>query len=87
MNYEEVELQLQGRNRLSKKYANNTYLLRNDGYIALKYHSTEVVKFYPNGDIVLDNGGWYTSTTKERIGYGLAGTQFGIVQEGISPKE
>lgn len=67
MNYIEVEKQLQGRNKLSRKIANNTYLIRHDNYLALRYHSTEVVKFYPDNSIVLDNGGWFTSTTKERI--------------------
>jgi len=71
MNYNEVESRLQGRNHTMRKYANNTYLVRNSDNLALRYHNTDVVKFYPNGNIVLDNGGWYTSTTKERINYVL----------------
>lgn len=71
MNYNEVNSLLSGRNRQHKKYANNTYFTRHDDHLALVYHSTEIVKFYPNGDIVLDNGGWYTSTTKERINWEL----------------
>lgn len=73
MNYKEVESRLQGRNYKSKKFANNTYLQRHDNYLAMLYHSTEVVKWYPNGDIVLDNGGWFTSSTKERINSALSG--------------
>lgn len=64
-----------------RKYANNTYLVRHDSYLAMVYHSTEVVKWLPNGDIVLYNGNWYTSTTKERISWALSGTQFGIFQK------
>jgi len=71
MNYKEVESKLQGRNNLTRKQANNTYLVRCNGYLALRYHSTDVVKFYSDGKIVLDNGGWFTSTTKERINMGL----------------
>ncbi len=81
MNYKEVDLLLQGRTKLHKKYANNTFLTRHDNYLALVYHSTEVVKFYPNGDIVLDNGGYYTSTTKERINWMLLAHPVGIFQE------
>ena len=81
MNYAAIDKQLQGRTRLLKKYANNTYLVRHDDYLALLYHSTEVVKFYPNGNVVLDNGGWYTSTTKERINWMLLEYPIGLYQE------
>lgn len=73
MDYNKMDTILQGRTRQQKKYANNTYLVRHNDYLACLYHNTEVVKFYPNGDIVLDNGGWYTSTTKERINWMLDG--------------
>jgi hypothetical protein len=37
-----------------------------DGYTKVRYHSTDVVKF--NSDkIILDSGGWMTSTTKTRM--------------------
>jgi len=71
MEYKEVDSRLQGRNFNLRKYANNTYLERHGGHLSLRYHKTEVVKYFPNGDTVLDSGGWHTSTTKERINWGL----------------
>ena len=31
------------------------------------YHATEVVTYLPNGGVRLNNGGWYTNTTKQRM--------------------
>lgn len=54
--------------RQTRKVAHNTYLqVRGDGVIALKYHATDVVKYYADGRVVLDTGGWRTSTTKLRF--------------------
>lgn len=45
------------------------------GYRRVAYHATEVVKF--NRDrIVLDSGGWLSSTTKTRMNQ--ASNQFGL---------
>lgn len=38
-----------------------------DGSIALRYHSTYVLVFHPDGRVIADSGGWRTTTTKERI--------------------
>lgn len=38
-----------------------------DCVYAVRYHSTEVVRFYPNGDIGVDPNDWDTKTTKQRI--------------------
>ena len=55
-------------NRQSRKIGNNTYLQKRDGGdIAVKLHQTDVVTFKPNGDTVLDSGGWLTVTTKARM--------------------
>lgn len=50
-----------------KKIGNNTYLIRYSDYIAIVLHYTEVLRFYPDNQIVLDSGGWQTYTTKNRI--------------------
>lgn len=50
-----------------RKLANNTYLHRRDDRIAVTYHETDVVTYHPDGTVVLDSGGWRTSTTKERL--------------------
>lgn len=67
MNYENANQILQGRNKDSKKLANNTYLIRNNDSIAVKLHNTNVVTFYSDGRIILDSGTWRTNTTKDRI--------------------
>jgi len=36
------------------------------GFTNIIYHSTSVVAFNDN-EIILDTGGWYTKTTKERM--------------------
>lgn len=40
---------------------------RDDDTIAVKYHRTDVVTYKRDGSIILDNGGWFTPTTKARI--------------------
>jgi hypothetical protein len=60
----------------SKTIGNNTYLgiVDNEpGAIAITLHQTRILKFYPDGSIVLNNGGWYTVTTKDRLNDALIG--------------
>ena len=73
MNYRLADKLLQGRCRESRKLENNTYLQRRGDNIAVKLHNTDVVTFAPNGDVVLDSGGWLTSTTKDRMNKYLPG--------------
>lgn len=70
--YKELNTMLTGRNQQSKKADNNTYWQRRGDDIALMLHSTDVLTFKANGDIVLNSGGWHTPTTKDRINYGLS---------------
>jgi hypothetical protein len=52
-----------------KKIAHNTYVeVRSGDEIALRYHETDVVRYKANGAVILNNGGWKTVTTKERLG-------------------
>lgn len=52
----------------TKKLCANTYLtLGFNRDIELVYHNTAIIIFCVNDEIVLNNGGWYTSTTKERM--------------------
>ena len=69
--YNLKDIQLQGRNTQSRKMANNTYLERRDANIVLKLHDTDIITYQPNGDIILNSGGWHTVTTKDRISSGL----------------
>ncbi len=71
MNYLEATKTLD--NRSSKKIANNTYLKQLNDCIGLLYHDTYIIKFYSDY-MILDNGGYYTMTTKERLNtFGIVG--------------
>ena len=50
-----------------KKLDHNTYAVNRGDHVAIRLHATDVVKLYPNGDVVLNSGGWDTVTTKDRI--------------------
>jgi len=45
----------------------SSMILHSDGSISVRYHDTDVVTWRPDGDIVLDSGGWRSVTTKARI--------------------
>lgn len=67
--FQDCDALLQGRNHASRKVDHNTYLQRRaDGSIALRLHATDVVTFYPEY-LVLNTGGWYTVTTKDRMDF------------------
>lgn len=82
MNYQTADSKLQGRNKLSRKIGNNTYLERRNSShpkytgipaIAIRLHGTDIVTFYASGDVELNSGGWKTPTTKQRINEFLEG--------------
>ena len=50
-----------------KLLADNTRLVAREGYFAIVYHKTEIVKIYPNDTYELNSGGWHTYSTKERL--------------------
>jgi hypothetical protein len=55
-------------NKTSRKLENNTYLERLDNdTLGVRLHRTYVVKIHRDGTFTLDNGGWRTVTTKDRI--------------------
>lgn len=56
-----------GRNKIDRPIANNTRAVLLEDCIGILLHNTYVVKFFPNGDVELNTGGWYTVTTKDRI--------------------
>ena len=65
-NYREASERLGSRD--SRKLENNTYLKRfPSGDIVVRLHNTDIVTFKPDGDIVLNSGGWRTVTTKDRL--------------------
>lgn len=50
-----------------KPLANNTRLVQRGDNYAVKLHATDVVTIRPDSTYVLNTGGWYTVTTKDRI--------------------
>lgn len=66
MDYKQANEELQGRCFNSRKLGNNTYLVRLDNCISLKYHDTHIIKMYPD-KLVIDCNGFRTKTTKERL--------------------
>lgn len=47
--------------------ARNTRLHGCDAAISIRYHQTDIVTYYRNGDIGITNGGWWTRSTMDRI--------------------
>lgn len=57
-----------------RKLAPNTTLVIANNYFAIRFHATEVVRFFDNHTASLHTGGYHTVTTKERInaaGFGV----------------
>lgn len=69
MTHSEAVTMVRGKtNRESRKVGNNTYAeILNDGSIGIMLHSTYVVKIHPDNSATLNTGGWYSSTTKDRM--------------------
>jgi hypothetical protein len=59
--------------RASRKIANNTYLEVWGSDIGVRLHRTVIVVFQADGAIRLDNGGWDTTTTRDRMNRCLPG--------------
>lgn len=67
--------------KLSK---NNTKLATVNGVHILTLHSTQIVRHNPaTGEIVLNSGGWQTTTTKTRMNqyFNTRGLNLGIYQK------
>lgn len=71
--YDDLDERLTGRCRERRKVGNNTYAERRGDRIAIRLHSTDVVTFLPDGSIMLNTGGWYSVTTKDRMNSYLPG--------------
>lgn len=55
-------------NRDSKKIGYETVIRRIDDFkIGVKYHNTDILIIEPTNIIYLNNGGWDTKTTKDRL--------------------
>ena len=67
MNYLEAVTTVRGMtNKNTRKVGNNTYAeIEYDNSVSIRLHGTAVVRFYPNGLVKLNSGGYHTHT---RIG-------------------
>jgi hypothetical protein len=54
--YNRLANKLHGRE--SKKVGNNTYVIRYNDRLAVRFHQTDVVTAYPDGKVVVETGGW-----------------------------
>ena len=71
MNYEQAEQQYKKARTIKgekkKKLENNTYLLKDGEDYCVRLHQTVVVRIQPDNTCILNSGGWFTPTTKDRI--------------------
>ena len=69
MNHAEAVKMVRGKtNKDTRKVGNNTYAyIQADGSVAIELHGTNVVVIYLDDSVMLNSGGWRTSTTKDRI--------------------
>ena len=54
-------------NESGKPLENNTRLMQRGDNFAVKLHDTDIVTITPNDTFILNTGGWFTLTTKDRI--------------------
>ena len=60
-------------NRTKRKVGYALYARLTDAdAVAVRYHDTDIVTFYSDGSIYLDNGGWPSMTTKRKMNELLA---------------
>lgn len=50
-----------------KVIAYKTALQDHGGIISVVHHNTDIIDYYPDGDINLNTGGWDTTTTSSRM--------------------
>lgn len=69
MKYNDLVAHLGGKDhKLIKRTRSQTEAIRmDDNVIGIRHHDTMIMKYHPNGDIVLDCDGWRTATTKQRL--------------------
>jgi hypothetical protein len=69
MTHSEAVRMVRGKtNKHRRKVGNNTYAeILHDGSVGIMLHSTYVVRIHEDGTYTLNNGGWRTIITKDRI--------------------
>lgn len=59
-----------GRDKTTRKIANNTIARIEDDVIIVRYYDTDIVELYPD-KVILHDGGYETYATKERLNWFL----------------
>jgi hypothetical protein len=70
MTYAELHSLIRGKNNKSRrKIAGNTWgeIDPVTGMITVTFHKTHIIRAFPSGSFVLNNGGYQTVTTKRRL--------------------
>jgi hypothetical protein len=69
MTHSEAYMMVRGkRSVMRRKVGNNTYAeILQDGSVGIMLHGTCIVRIHPDNSVTLNTGGWYTSTTKDRM--------------------
>ena len=50
-----------------KKIAHNTWLRKEEENFVVKFHDTDIIKFFPSGNYQINIEGWHTATTRDRL--------------------
>jgi hypothetical protein len=48
-------------------YYRTSFIANRDGSVSIHHYQTEIIRYEVDGSIVLNNGGWVTSTTTNRL--------------------
>lgn len=67
LTYAECLVLIKGARNGRKKLDHNTYLYQVGVEFHVVLHQTAVVRILSNNKYILNSGGWYTPTTKDRI--------------------
>lgn len=62
--------------RMDKLSAYHTSFTSSGGHVVVTYRGTKIVERLPNGEIILNTGGWKSVTTKRKMNQ--AANQFGL---------
>ena len=58
---------LTGRCKNRRKLSRNVYAERDGADIVIIFHCTKIIRYRPDGSVVLNSGGWQTVTTKSNL--------------------
>ena len=69
LSYDKCAEIVQRKRRGSVKLTHNTYLERDGAEYVVRLWGTDILRFLPDGSVVLNSGGYRTVTTKDRLNH------------------